>query len=79
VPAARRVAVLANALDPFSKLSVKQIRLAGEAAHCLCRPIGQRQHHFGSRPKGRGGFDPQQPSPTSAIAMQQSRAMGSVN
>jgi hypothetical protein len=38
VPSARRVAVLANALDPFSKLSVKQIRLAGEAAHCLCRP-----------------------------------------
>jgi len=31
VPSARRVAVLANAPDPFSKVFVKQIQLAGEA------------------------------------------------
>jgi putative ABC transport system substrate-binding protein len=39
VPAARRVAVLANAPDPFSKLFVEQIQFAGEAARMAIEPI----------------------------------------
>jgi putative ABC transport system substrate-binding protein len=39
VPSAHRVAVLANAPDPFSKLFVKQIQFAGEAAGMTIDPI----------------------------------------
>jgi putative ABC transport system substrate-binding protein len=39
MPSAHRVAVLANALDPFSKVFVKQIQLAGEATGTAIDPI----------------------------------------
>jgi putative ABC transport system substrate-binding protein len=39
VPSAHRVAVLANAPDPFSKVFVKQIQLAGEATGTAIDPI----------------------------------------
>jgi putative ABC transport system substrate-binding protein len=39
VPSAHRIAVLANAPDPFSKLFVQQIQLAGEAAGTAIDPI----------------------------------------
>jgi putative tryptophan/tyrosine transport system substrate-binding protein len=39
IPSARRIAALANAPDPFSKLFVKQIQLAGEAAGMTIDPI----------------------------------------
>jgi putative ABC transport system substrate-binding protein len=39
VPSAHRVAVLANAPDPFSKVFVKQIELAGEATGTAIDPI----------------------------------------
>jgi putative tryptophan/tyrosine transport system substrate-binding protein len=38
-PSAQRVAVLANAPDPFSKVFVKQIRVAGEATGMALDPI----------------------------------------
>jgi putative ABC transport system substrate-binding protein len=38
VPSAHRVAVLANAPDPFSKSFVKQIQLAGQATASPFRP-----------------------------------------
>ena len=42
VPSAHRVAVLANAPDPFSKPFLKQIQLAGEATGTAIAPI---MHH----------------------------------
>jgi putative ABC transport system substrate-binding protein len=39
VPSARRIAAIANAPDPFSKLFVKQIQLAGEATATEIDPI----------------------------------------
>jgi putative tryptophan/tyrosine transport system substrate-binding protein len=39
LPSAHRIAALANAPDPFSKLFVKQIQLAGEAAGMTIHPI----------------------------------------
>jgi putative ABC transport system substrate-binding protein len=39
MPSAHRVAVLANAPDPFSKVFVKQIQLAGEATRTAIDPI----------------------------------------
>jgi len=39
MPSAHRVAVLANAPDPFSKVFVKQIQLAGEATGTAIDPI----------------------------------------
>jgi len=39
VPSAHRIAVLANAPDPFSKVLVRQIQLAGEAAGTAIDPI----------------------------------------
>jgi putative tryptophan/tyrosine transport system substrate-binding protein len=39
VPSAHRIAALANAPDPFSKLFVKQIQIAGEATGTAIDPI----------------------------------------
>ena len=39
VPAAKRVAALANAADPFSTSFLKQLQLAGEATSTLIEPI----------------------------------------
>jgi putative ABC transport system substrate-binding protein len=39
LPSARRIAVLANAPDPFSKLFLEQIRLSGEATGTMIEPF----------------------------------------